>query len=143
MVSCCTIAVSYRDGDCTHCIALAASLGKQVRQFHQEGDRITAEYYLGKSTLATNLATRPAEGPVEVFNEAEPVLKTFVSPEHSSPIPYYSIDYMDGTPCDITGAPRYVSTKLLLCAPHPACRLLTRAPLLSPAIASPRSVIFV
>jgi hypothetical protein len=85
--------------------------GSKVRQFHQEGDTVTAEYFLGKSNLATQLAsaTTPTAGVTgDTFDANEPVIKTFVSPEHTNPIPYYSVQYTDGTPCDLTGTPRYV-----------------------------------
>jgi len=79
--------------------------GKYLRQYHDDKDaKVTAEYYLGSYPKDKNEATPE-------FDFTKPPLKEF----DGKILPYYPVNYIHGTHCDLTGQPRR-TTVIYICA---------------------------
>ncbi|KAI6182649.1 hypothetical protein M3Y97_00403600 [Aphelenchoides bicaudatus] len=80
--------------------------GKYLRQYHDDKDaKIIAEYYLGSYPKDKNEATPD-------FDATKPPVKDF----DGKLLPYFPVNFIHGTHCDVTGEPRR-TTILYICSP--------------------------
>ena len=108
--------------------------GKQVTQFHQEGDQKTALFVLGKKTKHTR--QKQLEQEKKEAEEAEEAERLGI-PDDVPPgaKEYYIEDYEEGTKCDLSGEPRSVEL-------HFYCSLSNRVGVIT-SIKEPRSCHYV